>query len=920
MGVFLSEEDARKNIDKLLTLAGWTVQDMKDLNLGASLGVVIREFPTGKGPADYILFVNRAAVGVIEAKPEGTTLSGVAEQSQKYILGFPENIKHIEPLPFAYESTGKETYFRDNRDPEPRSRSVFAFHKPETFQKWLEEGPPLRARLKDLPCKYPLITEGLRECQKEAIQNLETSFADARQRALIQMATGTGKTYTAVSFCYRLTKHAKSNRILFLVDRNNLGRQTKKEFMQYETPDDGRKFTELYNVQHLTSNKIDPVNKVCISTIQRVYAMLKGHELDPELEEDSGFEDYPDGEELPVTYNPDIPIEQFDFIITDECHRSIYNLWRQVLEYFDAFIIGLTATPSKQTFGFFNKNLVMEYNRERAIADGVNVDYDVYRIHTQITSDGSIINPGFYVDKRNKLTREKRWERLDEELEYSASQLDRSVVSEDQIRTVIRTFKERLFTEIFPGRTEVPKTVIFAKDDSHAEDIVHIVREEFCKGNEFCKKITYRTTGEKTEDLIASFRNSYDPRIVVTVDMISTGTDIRPLECLIFMRDVKSRVYFEQMKGRGTRIIDPDDLQKVSKDAKNKTRFVIVDAVGVCETDKTESRPLERKKTVPFEALIKSIALGQKDEDTILSMASRLSRLYREISNKDRNEIEELSQKPLKSIINDLLDSFDPDVQIEKAKDLFVTDEPTTQEVELAKMELLQKATLVFDNADFRNKVIEIKKKNEQVIDKISIDTLIKAGYVKDRSDAAERIISSLKEFMEKNKDEISALQLIYNKPYGKRHFTYKQIKDLADAIRKPPYHLTTETIWEAYESLERSKVRGGNPTRLLTDIISIMNFTLGDEKVLEPFSEIVEHRFEDWRLQQKELGKEYTEEQLMWLKMIKDHLYTSLTISIEDFENPPFHSRGGILKAYNVFGKDLDNVLKEIEEVLVRA
>jgi type I restriction enzyme R subunit len=916
----LSEEDARKYIDKLLTLADWAVQDMKDLNLGASLGVAIREFPTSKGPADYILFVNRVAVGVIEAKSVGTTLSGVAEQSEKYILGFPKNIEHIDPLPFAYESTGKETYFRDNRDPEPRSRSVFAFHKPDTFQKWLEEGPPLRARLKDLPDKYPLITEGLRECQKEAIQNLEKSFADARQRALIQMATGTGKTYTAVSFCYRLTKHAKSNRILFLVDRNNLGRQTKKEFMQYRTPDDGRKFTELYNVQHLTSNKIDPVNKVCISTIQRVYAMLKGQELDPELEEDSGFEYYPDGEELPVTYNPDIPIEQFDFIITDECHRSIYNLWRQVLEYFDAFIIGLTATPSKQTFGFFNKNLVMEYNSERAIADGVNVDYDVYRIRTKITSDGSRIEPGYYVDKRNKLTREKRWELLDEEMEYSASQLDRNVVSEDQIRTVIRTFKERLFTEIFPDRTEVPKTVIFAKDDSHAEDIVHIVREEFGKGNEFCKKITYRTTGEKTEDLIASFRNSYNPRIVVTVDMISTGTDIRPLECLIFMRDVKSRVYFEQMKGRGTRIIDPDDLQKVSKDAKNKTRFVIVDAVGVCETDKTESRPLERKRSVSFETLIKSIALGQKDEDTILSMASRLSRLDKEISNKDRNEIEELSQKPLKSIINNLLDSYDPDVQIEKAKKIFVTDEPTEKEIELAKMELLQKATLVFDNADFRNKVIEIKKKNEQVIDTVSIDTLIQVGYVKDRSDAAKRIITSLKEFMEKNKDEISALQLIYNKPYGERHFTYKQIKELADAIKKPPYHLTTETIWEAYESLERSKVRGGNPKRLLTNIISIMNFTLGGEKVLEPFSEIVEHRFEDWLLQQKELGKEYTDEQMMWLKMIKDHLYTSLTISIEDFENPPFYSRGGILKAYNVFGKDFDKVLKELEEVLVRA
>ena len=162
------------------------------------------------------------------------------------------------------------------------------------------------------------------------------------------------------------------------------------------------------------------------------------------------------------------------------------------------------------------------------------------------------------------------------------------MVAVDQIRTIIRTFKERLLAEIFPGRSEVPKTLVFAKSDSHAEDIVHIVREEFGKGNEFCKKITYRS-GEKPEDLIASFRNSYNPRIVVTVDMISTGTDIRPLECLLFMHDVKSRVYFEQMKGRGTRTISSTDFRAVTRDAFNKTHFVIIDAVGVCEHDKTDS-------------------------------------------------------------------------------------------------------------------------------------------------------------------------------------------------------------------------------------------------------------------------------------------------------------------------------------------
>ena len=262
-------------------------------------------------------------------------------------------------------------------------------------------------------------------------------------------------------------------------------------------------------------------------------------------------------EPVPVEYNPNVPIETFDVIITDECHRSIYNLWRQVLEYFDGFLIGLTATPSKQTFGFFNQNLVMEYNHEQAVADGVNVDFDTYRIRTEITEQGSTVEAGYHVDRRDRQTRKTRWEQLDEDLTYAPNQLDRDVVAVDQIRTVVQTFRDKLFTDIFPGRTDVPKTIIFAKDDSHAEDIVRIVREEFDKGNEFCQKITYKTTGVAPEDLLVSFRNSYHPRIAVTVDMIATGTDIKPVEVVFFMRNVRSRSFFEQMKGRGVRVISP---------------------------------------------------------------------------------------------------------------------------------------------------------------------------------------------------------------------------------------------------------------------------------------------------------------------------------------------------------------------------
>ena len=914
------EEKARQRIDQLLEAGGWNIQDLRDLNLGASLGVAVREFPLKSGAADYLNFVDRKAVGVVEAKPEGTTLSGVAEQSEKYITGIPEGLPHVqETLPFSYESTGIETLFRNTRDPDARSRRVFAFHKPETLKELSLQEETLRARLKKMPSTVHLNKEGLRDCQFEAIHNLEQSFAEARPRALIQMATGSGKTYTAVSFIYRLIKFSGAKRVLFLVDRSNLGRQTKKEFQQYVTPDDGRKFTELYNVQHLTSNTIDPVSKVCITTIQRLYSMLRGEtEFEPEYEELSLFEISPDGAEKEVYYNPQIPIETFDFIVTDECHRSIYGLWRQVLEYFDAFLIGLTATPSKQTLGFFNQNLVMEYSHERAVADGVNVGYEVYRIKTDISEKGGKVEAGDFVDKRDKLTRKVRWEQLDEPIEYTSDQLDRSVVAQDQIRTVIRAFKEKLPTEIFPGRTEIPKTLVFAKDDSHAEDIVHIMREEFGKGNDFCKKITYKTEGVKPEDLIASFRNSYNPRIAVTVDMISTGTDIKPLECLLFLRDVKSRVLFEQMKGRGTRTISSTDFKAITPGASTKTHFMIVDAVGVCENDKTDSRPLERKKSVAFDKLIMSVALGNMDEDTITSLVGRLARMDREIEEKDRKEIQKAADgKSLKKIINNLLDAVDPDKKFEKAKKIFKTETPTGNEIKEAGAELAKNACAPFDVPKLRNAIIDIKKRNEQIIDTVSKDNVIFSGFDEQAKIKARSIVDTFKKFIEENRDEITALQIIYNKPYGSRHLTYEEIKEIAEAIKKPPYHLTPELLWQAYEQLDRSKVRGAGAQKLLTDIISLIRFAAGKSHILEPFPETVNQRFERWRSEQEIAGVRFTKAQTEWLVMIKDHIASSLGIEIGDFENVPFNQKGGAVRAYQLFGKGLDNILEELNEVL---
>jgi len=912
------EQRAREKIDELLTAAGWRVQDRNELNLGAARGVAVREFPLQTGFADYLLFVDRKAVGVIEAKPEGTTLSGVAEQSGAYLTGLPANIPHIQfPLPFAYESTGVETFFRDEQDPEPRSRRTFAFHRPETLAEWAacrgevtSPLPTLRARLRQMP---PLITQGLWDAQIEAVQNLEQSFAKDRPRALIQMATGSGKTFTAVTFVYRLVKFAGARRVLFLVDRNNLGRQALREFQQYVTPDDGRKFSELYNVQRLQSNVLDPVSKVCITTIQRLYSMLSGEpDFDAEQEEQSLFGREAElAQEAPklVRYNPGLPIEYFDCIITDECHRSIYNLWRQVLEYFDAYLTGLTATPSKQTLGFFNQNLVMEYSRERAVADGVNVDGQVYRIRTQITERGGRVEAGYYVDKRDR-----RWEQLVEDLDYTPSQLDRDVVSESQIRTVVRTFRDRLFTDIFPGRTEVPKTLVFAKDDSHAEDIVRVVREEFGKGNEFCQKITYKVTGVKPEDLIASFRNSYHPRIAVSVDMISTGTDIKPLEVLLFMRPVRSRVLFEQMLGRGTRVIGETDLQAVTPDTRHKTHFVIVDAVGVVEHPKFDTQTMERKRTVSFDKLLEQVALGARDDDALTSLAGRLARLGRKATPQDESEIAASGGRSLRDLANLLLDAVDPDRHLALARERTGRADPTPEEIAAAQSELVQTAAAPFDEPRLRNLLIAIHGRAEQIIDTVSVDRVLEAKF---SDEQARSTVESFQAFIEQHRDDITALQIIYSQPYAKQRLTYRQVKELAQRVEQPPQAWTTEALWQAYAQLERDKVRGVGAPRVLTDLVSLVRHAVQLDDELVPYPDRVRQRYQDWLAAQEAAGRAFTEEQRWWLDQIAAQVGVNLGVTADDFGYGELFQRGGWYAARELFGEELPELLEELNETL---
>lgn len=904
------EEEARKVIDKKLTKSGWVIQNMNELNLNVALGVAVREFPTSSGEVDYALFIEGMPVGVVEAKKstEGQNLTVVEGQTSRYANSTFKWIKGSHRIRFAYEATDKITRFTDYNDIKYRSREVFSFHRPETLKALTQQESTIRNNMKNFSA---LDETGFRKCQINAINNLDISFANNRPRALVQMATGAGKTYTAITCVYRLLKHGKMNRVLFLVDTKSLGEQAEREFLAYTPNDDSRSFSKLYNVCRLKSSYIPQDVHVCISTIQRMYSILKGEELD-EAEEQTPLS-FDDRQTKEAVYNEKYPPEFFDCIIVDECHRSIYNVWSQVLSYFDAFIVGLTATPDKRTFAYFNENIVSEYPREQAIIDGVNVGEDIYIIETDVTKNGAHIMRQM-IERRDRLSRSKRWEQLDEDINYVPTQLDRDIVNPSQIRTVIRTFKDKLYTDLFPGRKEVPKTLIFAKTDSHADDIIQIVREEFGDGNEFCQKITY--SAKNPDGVLSSFRNDYYPRIAVTVDMIATGVDVKPIECLIFMRDVRSKNYFEQMKGRGTRTLDKEDLRKVSPSAvDSKDHFVIVDAVGVTKSKKTDTRTLERKPLVSMKELMMNVALGAKDEDTLTSLANRIIRLNSRMTAVEKKQFEKNVGMSAGKVAEGLLNAFDEDVVLEKTKFDTGENEPTEKQLEQAKTALIKEAVAPFYKPETRDFIENMRRCHDQIIDNVNLDTVLFADFDTKREETADKIITSFREFIEENKNEIIALRIIYNQKYSDRPMAIDQLKVLYEKLRTK--EITVERLWECYALKQPAKVKRGIVAQL-TDLISIIRFEMGYEDNLSTFADKVNYNFMKWTLEKNAGAEHFTDEQMEWLRLIKEHIITSLSIETKDLDLNPFDRRGGLGRFYEVFGERYEELLREMNIVLV--
>lgn len=907
-----AEQRARALIDQQLGDAGWAVQDRADLNLFVGQGVAVREviMAAGHGRVDYLLYVDQRVVGVIEAKPQGTPLSGVEWQSAMYAEGLPPAVRlkaltHDGRLPFVFEASGSETHFTNGYDPQPRARRIFSFPQPGTLARAIRDAeadparPTWRAKVRNLP---PLDTAPLRPAQIKAIQGIEKSLAQQRfDRALVQMATGAGKTYTAVTGSYRLLKHGGFTRVLFLVDRNNLADQTLAEFQNYRTPGDGRRFTELYNVDKLTSAGMLGSSNVVISTIQRVFKVLSG-DTAPEGD-DPGLDGYvPDGP-VTIAYNAAMPPETFDLVIVDEAHRSIYGVWRGVLEYFDAHIVGLTATPGKQTFGFFRQNLVSEYTYPQSVADGVNVDFDLYRIKTRISEQGSTIDAGTVVPKVDRRTRVQRLEQLDEDLEYSHKQLDRAVTAKSQIRLLLETFRDKLFTEIFPGRTTVPKTLIFCKDDAHAEEVVTTVREVFGKGNDFAAKITYSARDPKGQ--LQAFRTSASLRIAVTVDMIATGTDVKPLECVFFMRDVRSAAYFEQMKGRGARTIASADFQAVTPDATEKTRFVIVDAIGVTEHQFVDP-PLNREKSASLKQLLDKAATLTLTEAETATLASRLSALELQLTPDERTELDKVAGGSVRDIVRGLVDAVDPDTQARVTSDAV---DPAT-----AVQSLLDQAVRpIAANPQLRQRILELRRAHDRIIDEVSVDTLEDAYGVVDTA-RARSIVDSWRAYLDEHHDEITAIQLLTEA--CERQISFADIKELADRIQRPPRNWTIDLIWKAHEAVEAGLVRHSD-RHTLTDLVSLIRFTIGQDSELVPYGDRVRERYAGWLLQQQQAGVTFSDTERWWLDRMAEVIATSAGISPDDLDDAPFTERGGVDGALRDLGPTTATLITQLNTEL---
>jgi type I restriction enzyme R subunit len=596
-----------------------------------------------------------------------------------------------------------------------------------------------------------------------------------------------------------------------------------------------------------------------------------------------------------------------------------------VLDYFDSSVVGLTATPTPTTLAYFDDNVIAEYTQQESVFDGVNVDQQLYRIRTEVGEHGSTIESGEWVKVRDKLTRDIDLRQIEDEFIYEPEKLDRAVMNPSQIRAVVRTFKERVTTEIFPGRDEVPKTIFFAKNDQHAEDVLKIIWEEFGKGSEFAKKITYKAEGTVSSN-ISAFRNDAQLRIAVTVEQIGTGTDIKPVECLVFMRMVGSRVLLNQMRGRAVRTIDNDDFWKVTPGAAQKGQTkeycVLIDAVGLTDEDVVlaESAPINDTPTTPLKSLLRDIGMGLTDDENLRSAALRLMRLNSKLSEAERDDFAATAGGArMTEVVADLRNATDPVFQLATARAQTGVDEPSEEDIAAAREALVEGAIAQLRRAEVRQKIEQLQlQATEQLIHIGGHDALVSAGFIGNPVEATT-VLQTWRDFIEEHRDEYLALKAYFSQPYRRRP-SLEDVKALAAAISLPPMRLTPERVWSAYEALDADRVKG-HGGKLDADLVRLIRYTLAQDDELIPYEEVVRQRFAWWLEEQQRAGREFSPEQMRWLMMVRDHVAESMTFDPDqDYDLPPFSLEGGATAAYQLFGRDLNPLVDELNEALAAA
>lgn len=893
------EEKARIKIDQMFIDAGWKVVDREYYSPTLTAAAIREGLLEGNREADYFLFINGMAVGILEAKREEVDVTSdvVCEQAILYARGVPNYYKAFSrPLPIIYQSNGETTYFRDFREDDSYLIELNRIHTPKEIVKMLG--------IEDMYAGLPTLKKkGLRDCQYEAITELENSFRAGQNRALIVLATGSGKTYTACLAAYRFLAFTPMKRILFLVDRNNLGKQAEGEFGMFRLTENGDPFNTIYTVNRLKSAKVPSDSNVVISTIQRLFSLLKGEDI---TDTDDDDEDTATGEvELPAKLT--LPPDFFDLIIIDECHRSIYGNWKKVLDYFTpARLIGLTATPVPETMAFFNNNRVVNYTLERSIVDGVNVDSRVYRIKTEATENGGAIRKGDILRRETRYTGEVETIKNEETKNYTREELNRSVINPAQIKLVLETFRDAVYTEMFtdpqrePNMDYLPKTLIFALNENHATNIVRIAKEVFNRTDDkFVQKITY--SAGNSDELIRQFRNDKEFRIAVTCTLVATGTDVKPLEVVMFMRDVASEPLYIQMKGRGVRTIGDDQLRNVTPNAFSKDCFFLVDAVGVTEHDKTITEPAdgESTQTLTLKRLLELLAHGNVSDEFLRLIASRLARIYSKCTEKQREEFQRLSHTDMQEISTNIFDAFEKGTL------------PPYESINEPNNERKGLVAPLTHHPDARKYLLILAAGFVETLQP-GEDNLISKGFSQEEAD---ELTSAFEQYCEEHKDDIEALRMIYNN--DGEPLTYTLLKDLENKLKLANNKFHTTRLWNSYTIVNPQSVKKHTTKEekeALTNIIQLVRFANHQIETLESLYPSAQQMFNLWYGQ---VQRTVTESQIEIIRQIVDYIASNGACTIKDIIDDDKTRAAQLIKAFG--GKALaDDALMSLSKFLL--